>query len=327
MLLPPTRTYAESAPRWGRPLTRFGNGVRHTSGKRARIKLTGLQAYIDDSGSERRDPFFVLGGFVTQAEDWAAFSNEWDVLLKTPPVLGYFKMSEANSLTGEFNPSRGWDEKLRDIRVNALCEVACNHTRLATHVYLKNEDFDKYIASLLLPYRQLSSDSPYPLMVMQLVFLLANFQAMVAKESEEIGIFLDTQLGFEAELTAWWDLFLDYEDFDGLPLADFVRAPPTFRNSKEFPPLQAADMFAWHRRYFYANGVKTPILARLEDRPTLRCPIGEKPLKAIGEILKRQVKAFQIIMPDAPLLSAGKKGRRLTKKLKAQRAMVDPSRT
>ena len=107
-------------------------------------------------------------------------------------MLAYFKMSEANSLTGEFARSRGWDEKLRDIRVDALCEVACNHTRLATHVYLRHEDFEKYIKSLLLPYRQLSSDNPYPLMVMQLVFLLANFQEMVAKESEEIDIFLDT---------------------------------------------------------------------------------------------------------------------------------------
>src|ERR1051325_10249141 len=118
-----------------------------------------LEAYIDDSGSEPSDPFFVLGGFVTQAGDWMTFSKEWDDLLKTPPALRYFKMSEANRLTGEFNRSHGWDENLRDIRVDALCEIACNHTRLATHVYLKHEDFNKHIASLLLPYRQLSSDN------------------------------------------------------------------------------------------------------------------------------------------------------------------------
>ena len=277
-----------------------------------------LQAYIDDSGNEPRDRFFVLGGFATQADDWAAFTNEWDTLLKTPPVLAYFKMSEANNLTSEFDRSRGWDENLRDIRVDALCDIACNHARLATHVYLKHDDFNKYIASLLLPYRQLSSDNPYPLMVMQLVFLLANFQATVSKESEEIDIFLDTQLGFETELMVWWNLFLDYEDLDGLPLADFVSAPPAFGNSKKLLQLQAADMFVWHRRYCYATGVKTSILARLEDRPTLRCPIGEKPLKAIGEVLKRQLKAFQIIMPDAPLFPAGKKGRRFTRKLRRE---------
>ena len=227
-------------------------------------------------------------------------------------------LSQANNLTSEFDRSRGWDENLRDIRVDALCDIACNHARLATHVYLKHDDFNKYIASLLLPYRQLSSDNPYPLMVMQLVFLLANFQATVSKESEEIDIFLDTQLGFETELMVWWNLFLDYEDLDGLPLADFVSAPPAFGNSKKLLQLQAADMFVWHRRYCYATGVKTSILARLEDRPTLRCPIGEKPLKAIGEVLKRQLKAFQIIMPDAPLFPAGKKGRRFTRKLRRE---------
>ena len=149
---------------------------------------------------------------------------------------------------------------------------------------------------------------------MQLVFLLANFQEMVAKESEEIDIFLDTQLGFETELMTWWNLFLDYEDFDGLPLADFVSAPPIFRNSKTFLPLQAADMFAWHRRFCYATGTKTAILTKLEDRPTRWCSIGEKPLKAIGELLARQVKTFQIISPDEPLFPASKKARRRTKR-------------
>jgi hypothetical protein len=36
-----------------------------------------LQAFIDDSGSEPQDPVFVLGGFVSQAADWARFSGEW----------------------------------------------------------------------------------------------------------------------------------------------------------------------------------------------------------------------------------------------------------
>src|SRR5215208_2476822 len=104
------------------------------SGKRERRKLMVLQAYIDDSGSEPTDPLFVLGGFVSQAADWAVFSDEWKAVLDIPPTLEYFKMSEANSLREQFDPSRGWNEKLADIRVNLLCDVVCNHTRLATHV-------------------------------------------------------------------------------------------------------------------------------------------------------------------------------------------------
>jgi hypothetical protein len=53
------------------------------SGKREQRGQMALQAYIDDSGSEPRDPFFVLGGFVTQADDSVAFSNEWGALLRS----------------------------------------------------------------------------------------------------------------------------------------------------------------------------------------------------------------------------------------------------
>ena len=39
------------------------------SGKREQRTLMVLRAFIDDSGNEPRDPFFVLGGFVAQDAD------------------------------------------------------------------------------------------------------------------------------------------------------------------------------------------------------------------------------------------------------------------
>jgi hypothetical protein len=286
------------------------------SGKRERHRLMVLQAYIDDSGNEpSHDVVCVLGGFVTQTDDWARFSDEWQNALDIHPKFDYFKMSEANSLVEQFSPAKGWTEQLRDSRVSLLADIAHRHTRLATHVYIRHDDFDKYIRSQLMPYRQLSSDHPYPLLCIQLMLQLAEFKSNIGDESgAHMDLFLDTQTGFENDVMQWWRLFLALDDVDGSKLADRLgNNPPPFRNSKQFLPLQAADLFVWHRRLFYNKGEKTKVLEKLEDKPTLCCPIGEKPLKQIGDELARKIRTFSSLNPDEPLLPAGKRSRRITK--------------
>jgi hypothetical protein len=54
-----------------------------------------LQGFFDDSGNESSSPIFVLAGFITTNQRWAAFSDEWQLALDEPPRLKYFKMAEA----------------------------------------------------------------------------------------------------------------------------------------------------------------------------------------------------------------------------------------
>jgi hypothetical protein len=45
----------------------------------------------------------VLAGFISPAEEWAAFSDEWQLCLDAAPSLRYFKMREAvNNPSGAF---------------------------------------------------------------------------------------------------------------------------------------------------------------------------------------------------------------------------------
>jgi hypothetical protein len=62
-----------------------------------------VQAFIDDSKSERSPPFFVLGGYVATIDTWGAFSTEWQKALDMRPRLQYFKYREAIEGEGEFH--------------------------------------------------------------------------------------------------------------------------------------------------------------------------------------------------------------------------------
>ena len=59
-------------------------------------------AFIDDSGSGGDSPYYILAGYSAPKATWAAFWPDWQAALDVPPKLEYFKMSEAESLKGQF---------------------------------------------------------------------------------------------------------------------------------------------------------------------------------------------------------------------------------
>src|SRR5215218_8484145 len=91
--------------------------------KRERRRIMAFQVAADDSGSEPRSRTFVLAGFIANAAMWAEFSDEWDRILSEAPRLDYLKISEANNMSEEFAPRKGWTEAMRDARLHALAEV------------------------------------------------------------------------------------------------------------------------------------------------------------------------------------------------------------
>ena len=77
---------------------------------------------------------------------------------------------------------------------------------------------------------------------------LGDFQRRL-NASEKIDIFFDRQLGFEEELYRWWPLFEELRDEETeTNFARYISGPPLFRTDHEFVPLQAADMYVWHKR-------------------------------------------------------------------------------
>ena len=95
----------------------------YPGGERRSRRLAMMQAYFDDSG-KGQGPVFVIAGYVSTAERWEAFSDDWEQALQEFPPIEYFKMREAASLQDQF---RGFDEGQRNQRVNRLNEIIAKH--------------------------------------------------------------------------------------------------------------------------------------------------------------------------------------------------------
>jgi len=81
-------------------------------------------AFIDDSGSGGDSPYYILAGYSAPEATWAAFWPDWQAALDVAPKLQYFKMSEAESLKGQFS---GFSSEQRTERVNRFIDVIQAH--------------------------------------------------------------------------------------------------------------------------------------------------------------------------------------------------------
>src|SRR4051812_26441335 len=78
------------------------------AGDRERRQIYMLRAFIDDSRGHSLPKVFVLAGYISTAERWASFSDEWRRALDMSPRIAYFKYWEAIKRRKQFY---GWSEK------------------------------------------------------------------------------------------------------------------------------------------------------------------------------------------------------------------------
>ncbi|HAH64115.1 MAG TPA: hypothetical protein DCL72_01260 [Rhizobiales bacterium] len=97
-----------------------------------------LQLFSDDSGKLKDSAVCVLAGYLSTAERWAAFADEWAAALSQPPATRYFKMKEAMRLKDEF---LGFDEKQRDDRVRTLVGIITRHAMAGFISVIPSEPF------------------------------------------------------------------------------------------------------------------------------------------------------------------------------------------
>lgn len=241
-----------------------------------------LQAFIDDSGGtdKNQHPYFVLGGFVSSEERWAEFSSDWQVVLDMEPRLEYFKMSEAGYLSKQFAMRKGWTKPLRDERLKRFVEVARSYPIFRTSVSIDKGAFYQHVASLKVRKPAPTAGDPYFLAFHKLVLGLPLLQAgnisSLAAEGRIDFIFDNQGVTGARASVAWENLkqnVLPKLEMNGVPnVLPFLGSPPIYRDEKEFLPLQAADLYAWHvRKHVRNNRVlavsPTPHLSRLFEIP------------------------------------------------------------
>jgi len=231
------------------------------SGRIILVLTANLHWFFDDSGSEPTGDQFVLGGFLSTADGWAAFANGWQEVLALSPSLEYFKASEAFSLRGQFSRGRGWNDDLRDERVRKLAHVIRQHAKLGVSASIQHAHFEKYMRVIPAVGRRLATDQAYP----YLFFRLMTGQLILSEKAgllDRHDVVMDEQTGMEDEIREIWPGYREMLAKHGRAhYAPMLGSQPYFLNDKEFLPLQAADLYAWHVRDHIVR--KRPELGRI----------------------------------------------------------------
>jgi hypothetical protein len=194
---------------------------------------------LDDSGSNKEGPAFLLAGYLASVSAWDVFSGRWQSTLDEPPKLEYFKMREANSLRGQF---WGWSPEARDERVMEFVEV------------ISRSDMIGGVTSTIFwdDFRQVCAEFPdVPLHPYDILF--HGSMGVVVGYCRSQGIKEPVDFVFD-EQGSWAAKALEAFEI-AFPLLreeekEMIGGPPIHRSDHKFLPLQAADLIAWQTRRF-----------------------------------------------------------------------------
>lgn len=201
-----------------------------------------LQGYYDDSGSHKSSQIFLVGGFLTDSSTWASFTDAWQAELNRDPCIDFLHTSDAYAAKGEFE---NWPRTLIQKKLFDLAEVIVKFDLDRVDASILQQDFAELIKG---KFPGPVADDPYFLCYYTIVTALA-------REPNLVG--LDIQFMFDEQGTAGlhaqaaWCQLLEL-----FPKAYKRMSQPIFGNDKQYLPLQAADLYAWHARHYMIGKLK-----------------------------------------------------------------------
>jgi hypothetical protein len=247
-------------------------------------------AFIDDSGSGGDSPYYILAGYSASEATWAAFWPDWQAALDVAPKLQYFKMSEAESLKGQFS---GFSSERRTERVNRFIDVIQAHDLQEASIAVSAQA----CRDTFYPVMHKSHASPYYLAFIGMVSALAGINRYSG--SPELTDFIfDEQDGMENKALRMYVAVKTH-----FPERQFGRV--AFRSDRQMIALQAADLVAWQIRRFRSTPSE-PLrneLQRLHScrRPPFRSTITRKDLQHLADVTIANVPNLRQDFGDAEI--------------------------
>ncbi|MGF1631284.1 MAG: DUF3800 domain-containing protein [Kiloniellaceae bacterium] len=228
-----------------------------------------LQAFIDDSASETGNHRLVMAGYLNTTSKWALFADAWDEELRAAPAVEYLKMSEANSLRGQF---RGWNDDTRDEKLRGFVRVARHFRPISFEVSISRHSYYELVRPA-----SPRGISPHFVCTFGVVTAVTRYLTSIGAKTPVDFIF-DEQLGVSADIA----LFFDYMKMS-LPRSarTLINGNPIFRDDKKMLPLQAADMLAWHlrREQELGDAGRLPMAEKLRGNSHLVMEISDESLQ------------------------------------------------
>jgi hypothetical protein len=222
-------------------------------------------------------------------------------------------MVEAFSRRGQFN---GWTDEQVNNKINLLVPIIKRDVGLRISVSVDKLAFIAHLRSIATQLRNHNTDKAYCVAFQRMLLEVPKVQLLHAyyfgSQPRPIDFIFDEQgeIGLEAQST-WLNIKRLSERLAQQGRTDLrpcLGEMPIFREDKGFPPLQAADLYAWNvRRCFFQNRrliMPAPwYLRELADIRPIHAYLGNLELQELRfGSLKAQAE-FKKMNPNVDLLS------------------------
>jgi hypothetical protein len=268
-----------------------------------------LQAFTDDSGSDIGDRRLYMAGYLNRADAWELFSKAWRDECRAASPIEYLKMSEAQSLKGQF---RGWSNEARDEKLRRLARVILHFQPLSFEFSINRQAFDQVVAPA--SPRGLKSSH-----FTSCFAIVSGVSRYIAEQGNDIPVefIFDRQDGVSDDIGLAFDVMKRSLPSEAQKL---IRGKPHFEDDKTFLPLQAADFLAWHLRREHENNVS------LELTDLLRADRGHLMIGEIDEAMMKKWAIHHSHQLGTPMLQSKTQWRNLKKEIqRLTEAGIDPS--
>lgn len=194
-----------------------------------------LIGYFDESGHSSGTEFFALAAFVSDDLEWAQFDKQWRRALDQNGAP-YLHMREFAHFRGPFT---GWTEKQRRFLLGQ-CVAAINSVHaIAVGAAMSVEDF-----KTLDHEGQSRLQDPFFFCFQEVIRGVA-LNATFEPEDYQADMIFSQQDEFRPKAMKLWNAMLQDSDVR-TRMGSLV-----FRNMRDVPALQAADLLAYELRHFY----------------------------------------------------------------------------
>jgi len=218
--------------------------------------------YGDDSGSSPNQEVFMVSGYLARAATWFHdVEVPWSRVLANAPSIRYFKSRQCEYLEGEFD---GWLRTDADEKRNALIDVV---VKLAAkgeiREYSSTIRWDDYNSSVTGGLRA-AYPNPYFFCVHGIVSLIAKAYIKESGEPphDRVAYVFDEQGVIETQMAEQYHHVRQTVD----SLIAGTMGYFGFDDDKLCPPLQVADLIAYHARRDFLQ----PAIDKGQQRPEVK---------------------------------------------------------
>lgn len=211
-----------------------------------------VEAYIDESGIDQR-PVLVLAGFLSTAERWALFNEEWHEALEhlEPRKRGgskRLKMAAAMSARMRGPESRAlWDERLARFQ-----SIIARHVMMGVGCAVELDAF----AELFGQNSAYALDHAYHIAFSGIIGATVRHHQSLGLADKIDFVFDRQNAHFEVSNKAFLKIWKENPD-----LMKCVAGSPRWADDDEVLPLQAAEWLVWQIRKTLVSDATSPLKA------------------------------------------------------------------